>query len=227
LRPSVLLQWDGASVLIDTSTDLRQQVLRHQVRRVDAVLYTHHHADHILGLDELRVFNWRQRGPVPAYGSPETLERLSRSFWYVFDEAETESVKPAVERRVVDGPFVLAGRQVLPVPVRHGDLPILGYRVGSFAYLTDVSAIPEPSYDLLRGLDVLVLSALRRRPHPTHLHLGRAIEEARRIGADRTLFTHMSHEVAHAATAAELPPGIELAYDGLSLRVDEGPEVEA
>jgi phosphoribosyl 1,2-cyclic phosphate phosphodiesterase len=224
LRPSVLLEWDGASILIDTSTDLREQALRHPIRRIDAVLYTHHHADHVLGLDELRIFNWRQRGPIPVYGSEGTLSRVSKVFWYVFDEVETQSTKPAIERHAVDGPFELAGRRVTPVPVLHGDLPIYGYRVGRFAYLTDVSEIPDASLELLEGLDVLVLSALRRRPHPTHMHLDRAIEEARRVGAHRTLFTHMSHEVQHAPTDDELPPGIELAYDRLSIEVDEGPE---
>src|SRR6185503_19183684 len=171
LRPSVLLEWDGASVLIDTSTDLRQQALALPLRRVDAVLYTHHHADHILGLDELRLYNWRQKAAVPVYGTPETLAALRRTFWYVFEDVQVGGGKPAVEPHAVDGPFTLWGRRIVPVPVLHGTLPILGFRVEGFAYLTDVSAIPESSYALLTGLDVLVLNALRPRPHPTHLHL--------------------------------------------------------
>ena len=217
LRPSVLLEWPGASVLVDTAADLRQQALRFGIARVDAVLYTHGHADHILGLDDLRLYNWRQGGPVPVYGSPATLEALSQTFWYVFEREPTASTRPEVELHPVTAPFALFGREVLPVPVLHGELSILGYRLGRFAYLTDVSAIPEPSYALLEGLDVLVLNALRARPHPTHLNLDGAVACARRIGARRTFFTHCSHEVHHARESALLPAGIELAYDGLCL----------
>jgi phosphoribosyl 1,2-cyclic phosphate phosphodiesterase len=221
LRPSILVEWDGASVLVDTSTDLRTQALRVPIARIDAVLYTHHHADHILGLDELRLYNWRQRGAVPAYGLPDTLDRLARTFWYVFEDVESGGAKPAIERHRVDGPFPLLGRTVIPVPVEHGALSILGYRIGRFAYLTDVSGIPSSSYPLLRDLDVLVLSALRPRPHPTHLHLAASLEEAARIGAPRTLLTHMGHEMPHAAVSEALPPGVELAYDGLVLDLSE------
>ena len=221
LRPSALLAWDGASVLIDTSSDLRQQALAQRIERIDAVLYTHAHADHLLGLDDLRVYNWRQRRPVPIFGSSRTLEALSRTFWYVFREADDGHTRPAVERRPVDGPFDLLGRRVVPVPVMHGRLPILGYRIGRFAYLTDVSRIPDSSYPLLEGLEALVLSALRRRPHPAHLNVEGALREAARIGADRTLLTHLSHEIRHRETSAELPAGIELAYDGLTLDVSE------
>lgn len=217
LRPSVRLQWDDASVLIDTSTDLRQQALRHDIDRIDAVLYTHAHADHVLGLDELRLYNWRQKSPIPAYGSERTLAAVKRTFWYVFDDDPPESTRPALELNAVDGPFTLFGRKVQPVPVDHGKLPIDGWRVGPFAYLTDVSRIPDSSYALLEGLEVLVLSALRARPHPTHLTVEAAVAEAQRIGARRTLFTHLSHELGHAATHAGLPDGVELAYDGLTL----------
>ena len=220
LRPSALLQWDGASVLIDTATDLRQQALQHAIRRIDAVLYTHAHADHVLGLDELRLYNWKQGAPVPVYGSARTLRSIERTFWYVFDEEPSQSTRPAVDCRPVDGPFELLGREVVPVAVDHGDLPILGYRIGSFAYLTDVSRIPDESYRLLEGLDVLVLNALRERPHPTHFNLEAAVEEARAIGAGRTLFTHMSHEMHYATHSAGLPEGIELAYDGLTFEIE-------
>lgn len=215
LRPSVLLEWDGAHVLVDTATDLRQQVLRHGVMDLDAVLYTHAHADHIFGLDDLRMFNWRRGGPIPVYGSAVTLAAIRRTFWYVFEEVEAGGGKPSLALNEVDAPFPLCGRTVIPVPLQHGRLPILGYRVGGFAYLTDVSAIPESSYAILSDLEVLVLSALRLRPHPTHLHLERALAEAARIGAARTLFTHVAHEISHAAVAATLPSGVELAYDGL------------
>jgi len=213
------LEWDGATVLVDTSSDLRQQALRSGLSRVDAVLYTHAHADHVLGLDELRLFNWRQRGPIPAYGSPTTLAAVRRTFWYVFEDVEAGGGKPALELREVDGPFELLGRRVVPIPLMHGTLRILGWRLGPFAYLTDVSAIPDASRPLLEGLDVLVLSALRFRPHPTHLHLERALEESRRIAARRTLFTHIAHEIGHEAVSRSLPGGAELAFDGLTLEV--------
>lgn len=219
LRPSILLEWDGASVLIDTATDLRQQALRHRLMRLDAVLYTHAHADHVFGLDELRLYNWRRGGAIPIYGSRATLDSIRRTFWYVFEEVEAGGGKPALDMRAVDGPFDLLGRTIVPVPVLHGRLPILGYRAGGFAYLTDVSAIPDASYPLLRDLELLVLSALRLRPHPTHLHLDRALEEARRIGARRTLFTHIAHEISHAAVSDTLPTGVALAYDGLQVEV--------
>jgi len=219
LRPSVLLRWDGRTVLVDTSTDLRQQALRETLARIDAVVYTHAHADHIFGLDDIRMFNWVLGGPMPVYGSGPTLDALRRTFWYVFEDVEAGGGKPLVALHAVEAPFELFGRVVTPVPLWHGRLPILGYRIGRFAYLTDVSEIPEPSYALLHDLDVLVLSALRHRPHPTHFHLARAIEEAVRIGAARTLFTHLAHEISHAAVSRDLPPGIELAYDGLRLEV--------
>jgi phosphoribosyl 1,2-cyclic phosphate phosphodiesterase len=213
----VLLRWDDVNVLVDTSTDLRQQALRHGLMSLDAVLYTHAHADHIFGLDDLRMFNWRRVGALPVYGSATTLDALRRTFWYVFEDVEAGGGKPLLDLHEIRAPLTLHGRSVIPVPLQHGRLPILGYRIGGFAYLTDVSAIPEPSYALLTDLDVLVLSALRHRPHPTHLHLARALEETARIGAARTLFTHIAHEVEHAAVAATLPPGVELAYDGLSI----------
>jgi phosphoribosyl 1,2-cyclic phosphate phosphodiesterase len=220
LRPSARLEWDDASVLIDTSTDLRQQALSYEIDRIDAVLYTHAHADHVLGLDELRLYNWRQKGAIPAYGSTRTLDAVRRTFWYVFDDEPAESTRPALDLVAVDSAFELFGRTVHPVPLEHGRLPILGWRVGNFAYLTDVSRIPVSSYPLLEDLDVLVLSALRSRPHPTHLTVDAAVQEARRIGARRTLFTHMSHEIGHQETGSRLPGGVELAYDGLVLDLE-------
>jgi phosphoribosyl 1,2-cyclic phosphate phosphodiesterase len=224
LRPSIRIEWPGATVLVDTSTDLRAQALAHGIERVDAVLYTHAHADHVLGLDELRTFNWRQRAAVPVYGSEETLADLSRTFWYVFEQVQAGGGKPSVDRRPVARPFDLLGRRVVPVPVMHGMLRILGYRVGRFAYLTDASRIPESSYSLLHGLDTLVLAAPRERPHPTHMHLAQAIDEARRISARRTVLTHVGHDLLHARVLAGLPAGVELAYDGLVLEIEDRDE---
>jgi len=163
----------------------------------------------------------RQKSPVPVYGSPATLDALARTFWYVFDDRPSEHTRPEIEPREVHSAFVFANRTVQPVPLLHGRLPILGYRVGGFAYLTDASAIPEASYALLRDLDVLVLNALRERPHPTHLNLDAAIDRAARIGARRTLFTHLSHEVRHETVSGRLPAGVELAYDGLVLEIPD------
>ena len=222
LRPSVLLQWDSVGVLVDTATDFRTQALRFGIDRVDAVLYTHGHADHILGLDDLRLYNWRQGCPVPVYGSQSTLNALSRSFWYVFEAGPAEKARPEIDRRPVDTAFLLHHREVWPIPLLHGSLEILGYRVGNFAYLTDVSEIPSPSYELLHDLEVLVINALRTRPHPTHLNLAGALTCAERIGARRTYLTHISHEMHHASASADLPPGVQLAYDGLSFEVDSG-----
>jgi len=219
LRPSVWLEWEGASVLLDASPDLREQALRYDIARIDAVLFTHAHADHMLGLDDLRLHNWRQRAAVPVYGNEETLRAIGRTFWYVFDEKPTESTRPSIDRRLVRGPFDLLGSRIVPVPLLHGRMEILGYRVDGLAYLTDVSGIPERSHGLLERLDLLVLSALRERPHPNHFCLEQSLEQAERIGARRTLLTHLSHEMHYATVSAGLPPGVELAYDGLSIEL--------
>jgi len=214
-------------VLIDTSPDLRQQVLRHHISRVDAVLYTHAHADHVLGLDDLRLFNWRQRAAVPVFGSAATLDALRRTFWYVFDPGPVESTRPEIDCREVRTAVELGGREVRAIPILHGSLPILGYRIGSLAYLTDASRIPDASYDLLGELDLLVINALRERPHPTHLTIEQAVREAERIGARRTILTHLAHDVRHAELAPRLPTGVELGYDGLEVELSEQPPEES
>ncbi len=216
-RPSILVEWDGHAVLVDTSSDFRQQALRHRMHRLDAVLYTHHHADHILGLDDIRLFNWRQKMAIPAYGSRETLDALRRTFWYVFEESRKGGGKPAMALNTVDGSFNLLGKEIIPVPVLHGKMEITGYRIGNFAYLTDVSQVPDSSIALLQGVDVAVVSALRPAPHPTHQSVEQAVELSGKIGASRTFFTHMCHDILHAETDGELPDGIRLAYDGLVL----------
>jgi phosphoribosyl 1,2-cyclic phosphate phosphodiesterase len=220
-RPSVLLRLEsGFTVLVDTSTDLRAQALSFGVGRLDAILYTHSHADHILGLDETRRFNVLQGGPLPLYADARTLADLRRVFGYVFHPvAEQGGGIPQLAPHVITGPFGLGGREVIPVPIQHGPRTILGFRVGRFAYLTDCSGVPAESLALLGGLDVLVLGALRHRPHPTHFSLTEAIEAAGRIGASRTFFTHMCHDLPHVATSAQLPDGLSLAYDGLMVRV--------
>jgi phosphoribosyl 1,2-cyclic phosphate phosphodiesterase len=216
-RTSVRLETDdGQSLLIDAGPDLRAQALAFGVRRVDAILFTHGHSDHILGLDDVRRFNVMQRRSMPCYGDPITLRDIRRTFAYVFDVAAPRGGGlPQLDLYEVAGRFCFGRQEIIPVPIFHGDRAILGYRVGGFAYLTDCSRIPEESWGLLEGLDLLVLDALREARHPTHFSLTEAVEAAGRIAPRRTCFTHMCHDLAHAPTCARLPEGVELAYDGL------------
>ncbi|MCY4599034.1 MAG: MBL fold metallo-hydrolase [Acidobacteria bacterium] len=216
-RPSIYLQLDdGPAVLIDASPDLRAQALRFDVRRVDMILFTHGHADHVLGLDDVRIYNFRQRAVIPCYGDARTMAGVRRMFAYVFDPATPRGGGlPQLALWPLCGPFSVAGRTIVPVPLWHGTLPVYGYRLGGLAYLTDCNAIPDTSWPLLQGLDVLVLDALRHRPHSTHFNVERAVEAATRIGARQTYFTHMTHDLPHAATCDQLPAGITLAHDGL------------
>jgi phosphoribosyl 1,2-cyclic phosphate phosphodiesterase len=236
-RPSILIELsdrentDGASaaspfaagvryVLVDTSTDLRTQALANDVRRVDAILFTHTHADHVFGLDDVRRFNQMQKAPIACYGSSETVESLRRMFSYVFDPPpQVGGGLPRLSLFPIAGAFTLGGVDVVPVPVFHGVLPVLGYRLGSFAYLTDCNRIPEESWPLLDGVRTIVLDALRHRPHSTHFSVAEAVDVVSRLGAERAYFTHICHDLGHAETNARLPAGVELAYDGLTLDV--------
>ncbi len=220
LRPSLLVEVSGGpALLIDTAPDLRAQALRHGVRRVDAVLFTHPHADHLLGLDEIRRYNTLQRAVIPCYGDPDTLREVRRVFAYAFEPRQQGGGVPRLELVPVTGPFEVGGTRVTPVPVLHGQLPIYGYRVGGFAYLTDCSAIPDATWPLLEGLDVLVLDALRHVPHPTHFTVAQALEVIGRVRPARALLTHIAHDLGHAGTSAGLPAGVGLAYDGLVVPV--------
>lgn len=229
LRASVLLQWEdpggrSRNVLVDTATDLRQQALRLGLPRVDAVLYTHSHADHLLGLDELRIYNFTQRESIPLYGNAATLDGIRRMFHYAFDESARGV--PRLELHELDGPFELFGRRIEPVPVEHGGMEVLAYRIGGLAYVTDVSGIPERSAARLRGMDVLVIDALRRETHPAHFNLEEALREVRRLRPGVAYLTHLSHEFDHAALQEEVPDGVAVAYDGLSLEIGAGPGPE-
>ena len=222
-RPSVYLELaDRTRVVVDTTPDFRSQALAYGLTGVEVILFTHQHADHIMGLDDVRPFNFRQGTTIPCLGDASTLAALRRVFSYVWDPAAPRGGGlPQLRLVEVTGRFSLGRAQVVPIPLLHGTHPILGYRVDDFAYLTDCSEIPAGSWPLLRGLDVLVLDALRHRPHPTHLSLSQAVETAARIGAARTYFTHMCHDLPHAETCAALPPGVTLAHDGLVVEVQE------
>ena len=217
LRPSIFLEADdGMAVLVDAGPDLRAQALTHRIARIDAILFTHGHADHILGLDDVRRYNFMQQRPMPCYGDERTIADVRQAFAYAFDpRTQKGGGLPRIETFVIAGAFCLGRQEIVPVPLLHGERPILGWRTGRFAYLTDCSVIPTESWPLLDGLDVVVIDALRDRPHPTHFTVAEAIDAARRIGAARTYFTHMCHDLPHAATCARLPETMQLAYDGL------------
>jgi phosphoribosyl 1,2-cyclic phosphate phosphodiesterase len=221
LRPSIYIHMDGGPrLLIDAGPDLRAQALAHGITHVDAILFTHGHADHILGLDDVRRFNTLMGKPMPLFGDRKTLAEIRRTFAYVFDARTPKGGGlPQLDLREVDGAFAVGSEEIVPVPIWHGERPILGFRVRRFAYLTDCSGIPDASWALLRGLDVAVIGALRERPHPTHFSLEQALEAARGIGARQTYFTHMCHDLPHAATCERLPADVTLAYDGLTVQV--------
>ena len=218
-RASALLSWSGHNAVIDTTPDFRFQALRAKIDRLDAVIYTHAHADHIMGMDDIRPYNFHQRAPISLYGSAETFARLREQFNYVFREVPPGATVPAVELRRIDGAFSLHGLEILPVPAMHGPTGVLGFRIHNAAYLTDFSAVPESSKALLTGLDDLVLSALRDAPHVMHSTVAQSLELVEELKPKRAWFTHIAHELGHAQTNARLPEHVRLAYDGLSFEV--------
>lgn len=220
-RSACVLETQGLRILIDIGPDFRGQALREGIRHIDAVLFTHHHFDHVGGIDDLRPFLFENRRPIICYARHNTVQVLRKMFTYIFEDRSYPGV-PNLKLQSVEGPFTVTGRRdtaqsvsVVPVDAYHGELPLFGYRIGKFAYLTDTNRIPERSFDLLRGLDVLVLDALREEGHPTHFSFREAIRAAQRIGARQTYFTHMTHSALHADAEARLPEGIRLGYDGL------------
>jgi phosphoribosyl 1,2-cyclic phosphate phosphodiesterase len=222
-RTSAIFGLPGGNLLIDTSPDLRQQLLRERIGQVHAVAYTHEHADHVMGLDDLRLFPFYIGGPVPLYLEASVERCIRAAFSYAFtDESPTHAgaVPQLRLHRIGEEPFEVLGAQVTPVRLLHGPkFTVLGFRIGNVAWCTDTSAVPEQSLEKLQGLDVLVIDALRHLPHITHLSLQQAMDISARLQPKRTVFIHMSHDLSHAATNASLPPGIELGWDGMQIEL--------
>jgi phosphoribosyl 1,2-cyclic phosphate phosphodiesterase len=218
LRQSVKIEANGKYFLIDTTPDLRLQLLREPIPRLDFILYTHSHADHLMGLDDVRPFNFRQRETIHAFASAPTAKAIRRAFSYIWSDSQMGGGKPQLELHEVDGAFTHDGIDIVPIPVRHGDWTILGYRIGSFAYITDTNGIPDESLPLLEGVDTLALDGLRPSPrHPTHFTIGEAVTAAQRIGPRMTYLIHLTHEVDHETVEATLPENVRLAWDGMKL----------
>lgn len=220
-RPSVLIEYAGHAVLIDTTPDFREQAIRERIRHLDAVLYTHTHADHILGIDDLRPLSYQHKpGKLPLYGKPEAVKFLREMFRYIFEAKYKFGGLPQVELRALAGPLDLFGATFTPVTVIHGEAEIYGYRFGSAAYLTDHSEIPESSLEQLRGLDILFLDALRHVPHPTHSTVEKSLSIVEQVKPRRAFFTHICHDLPHEETNATLPPNVRLSYDGMKLEFE-------
>jgi phosphoribosyl 1,2-cyclic phosphate phosphodiesterase len=225
LRPSVLLRLGDKRILIDTSPDFRYQALHFGIERLDAILYTHSHADHILGLDDVRPFNFLQREEIPIYSSAETLEAIQKTFQYVFDAKPSQSSRPRLHPHIFDNePISAAGITFQPIRVAHGQGTAHGFRFGDCAYLTDHSGIPPESLAKLTGLDVLFLDALRHNPHPTHSTVEESLRTVETLKPKRAFFTHISHDLLHAAVEARLPANVQMAYDGLEIAIGKAVE---
>lgn len=221
LRPSVWLRYNNRDVVIDTTPDFRYQALRVGIPKLDAILLTHGHADHILGLDDVRPFNFRQSGSIPVYGSQPTLEVVKRVFQYVFSDAVNESSRPKLAIQAIDEtPFPLFEKEIVPIPLFHGSMPVFGFRIGKLAYLTDHNRIPDASMPLLQGLDTLFLDALRYKPHPTHSTVAQSLAIVDALQPRMTYFTHICHDLGHQRAESMLPPHVRLAYDGLTVSVE-------
>jgi phosphoribosyl 1,2-cyclic phosphate phosphodiesterase len=220
-RASIYVEAQGVSLVIDTGPDFRIQMLRAGIKRLDAVLFTHEHKDHTAGMDDIRPFNYIQQKDMPVFARANVLDQIRREFSYVFSPKRYPGVPQIELIEITETPFHVNGLPVTPIPVLHYKLPVLGFRFGSFSYITDANNIPEESMKLLEGTEVLVLNALQNEPHISHFTLKEAIAVAEKIGARQTFFTHMSHRLGlHAQVDEALPPGMALAYDGLELTLD-------
>jgi phosphoribosyl 1,2-cyclic phosphate phosphodiesterase len=217
-RPSIYVEVDdGPKLLVDTSTDLRQQALTHGVREVDAILFTHSHADHIMGLDDSRRFSQMRKSSIPCYADTLTTASLRKTFYYAFDAGgDKGGGRPQIDLRTIDGPFSIGLVAVQPIPLMHGSREILGFRFGEFAYLTDTNHVPDRAWPLLEGVQIAMVDALRHRPHPTHFTVAEALAVVDRLKPRQAYLTHICHDLPHVATNESLPVGVELAYDGLT-----------
>jgi phosphoribosyl 1,2-cyclic phosphate phosphodiesterase len=220
-RPSILIDYNGRSILIDSTPDFREQAIRENIRHIDAVLYTHTHADHILGIDDLRPLSYLHKpNKLPLYARPDAAEFIRNMFRYIFDADYKYGGLPQVELKNLLGPTDLFGARFEPVPVIHGETEIYGFRFGSAAYLTDHSEVPEASFAKLQNLDILFLDALRHKPHPTHSTVEQSLNIVARVKPKRTFFTHICHDLPHEETNALLPPDVRLSYDGMKLEFE-------
>ncbi|MDP8263211.1 MAG: MBL fold metallo-hydrolase [Candidatus Ancaeobacter aquaticus] len=217
LRSSILVESNGLNILIDTTPDFRQQMIRYKVERIDAILFTHHHADHIFGLDDVRRYNELQPDPIPCYASKESLEVLNKIFGYAFNPPQIGGGVPKIEFFETENNVRISGISIEVIDICHGKIMINGYRFDNFAYLTDCSGIPEESIKKLQNLDVLVLGVLRHEKHSTHFNVAEAVEMVEKLRPKQTYFIHMCHRLEHEKTNAELPDNIELAYDGMEI----------
>lgn len=216
LRSSVFLETDGGNLVIDTGPDFRQQMLREDIRKLDAVIFTHSHKDHIAGLDDVRAFNFLQKMDMPVYGRSDVLEQLKVEFYYAFEPQKYPGIPRLNLNEIDHQPFQINGVKIIPLPVFHLHMPVLGFRINNFSYITDANEIPEETFKKVEGSQVLVLNALQREKHISHFNLEQAIEIARKVGARQTYFTHISHKLGlHKEVEKELPHGIALSYDGL------------
>ena len=218
LRCSILIEYGNRHILVDTSPDLRTQALTYRVDRVDAVLFTHGHADHLHGLDDVRIYCFQRDDPLPCYGDAATLDRIRRVFDYAFDSPYRHAL-PQLELHEITGSFELFGLTIEPVTVFHGKMPVLGFRIGDFAYVTDCNQVPDAARAQIGDLEVLALDALRHHQHPTHFTVAEALEVIESVAPHRALLTHIGHELEHHATNAALPAHVRLAYDGQVLEL--------
>ena len=220
-RSSIFIEVDGLNLVVDTGPDFRMQMLQNQVKKLDAILFTHEHKDHTAGLDDIRPFNFKQKKDMPIYGRKQVLEQISTEFAYVFSPRKYPGVPQINRIEIDDEPFEVEGLTITPLPVWHYKLPVFGFRIKDFAYITDANSIPEETIQRLDGVKVLVLNALQKTPHISHFTLEEAIDMAKKIGAKQTYFTHISHKLGlHAEVDESLEDGISLAYDGLVLSLD-------
>lgn len=218
-RTSALIEVNGTSLLIDTSPEFRLQALRENIRKIDAILYTHAHADHIFGLDDIRRFNEITGRAICCYSSVETLQAIRKTFEYIFVPTQLGGGKPQLNLIDINGPFDINGTRIIPIPVLHGQINVLGYRIGGLAYITDCSVIPDSSAQLLANLDTLILGVLRVEPHETHFSISQGLAVVEKLQPKRAFFTHIAHRLDHEATNCTLPPNIQLAHDGLQIEL--------